>query len=101
METWHEKIEGPILIDCEVTCHGMIVRQATVAAGGILHLHGMVTGDLIVEPGAEAHVYGMVNGTVRNLGGLVEIHGMVDSIVSAPEGLTAIAPSARVKDVRR
>lgn len=37
----------------------------------------MVAGDVIVEPGASVRITGMVSGRVVNLGGVVEVKGMV------------------------
>ena len=57
-----------------------IVTGATVYPGGSFHLYGISTGDITVHKGARLSVSGVVNGTVRNLGGTVDIEGTSASL---------------------
>lgn len=99
MEVHHGKIEGPFVVDRDMTVHGMITVAAIVESGCTLRLHGMVTGDLTVRPGATAYVHGMVNGTVLNEGGGVEVYGTVDRVIDANAATTFIHPNARVREI--
>jgi hypothetical protein len=61
---------------------GAIVAGATVYFGGSLYLSGISGGDIIVKKGGRLLVSGIVNGTVRNDGGIVEIEGIIEHLVS-------------------
>lgn len=45
-----------------------------------MHLSGISNGDITVHKGGRLSLTGVVNGTVRNLGGIVEIEGTVDHL---------------------
>lgn len=57
-----------------------IVGGATVFADGSLHLSGISNGDITVHKMGRLFLAGVVNGTVRNLGGTVEVEGILDSL---------------------
>jgi hypothetical protein len=57
-----------------------IIEGATVFPGGSLSLSGISNGDIIVNKGGTLYVSGVVNGTVKNLGGAVEIEGSVQEV---------------------
>lgn len=59
-----------------------IVSGATVYAGGYLHLSGVSGSDITVHKGGRLLVSGVVNATIHNLGGQVEVEGIVDSLVT-------------------
>ena len=92
-----DKIEGPFLIDENLTFGGLISGGATVRSGVILELSGMITGDLDVELGARATIHGIVNGTFRNHGGYVAIFGSVGAVVDcSPEAQTVVDARALI-----
>ncbi len=53
---------------------------ATVFADGSLYLSGISNGDITVYRKGRLFLSGIVNGTVRNLGGVVEVDGILDSL---------------------
>jgi hypothetical protein len=57
-----------------------IISGATIFQGGDLEFRGLAMGDIIVHKGGRLLVSGIVNATVTNLGGRVEIEGMVDHV---------------------
>jgi hypothetical protein len=57
-----------------------IIDGATVLKGGALELLGVSTGDITVHQGGKLHIAGVVSGTVTNLGGTVEVEGVVDHL---------------------
>jgi hypothetical protein len=57
-----------------------IINGAIVLEGGVLELSGISNGDIVVHQGGRLKVTGTVNGTVRNLGGYVEIEGILQSL---------------------
>lgn len=90
-----DKYLGPFNVTEDAALHGMVVGDATVAAGVTLRLHGMVTGDLHVLEGGTALVFGTVSGRVTNRGRL-EVRGVVDGISTEGGGQTDVAPGAIV-----
>ncbi len=71
-------IHGGLTVTDEMRFGGLIDGNVTVRPGGNFILGGIVTGDLTVEPGGELTVHGMVKGNIRNLGGKVNVTGIVD-----------------------
>ncbi len=71
--------------------------DVTVLSRGELTLHGMYCRQLVIQPGGQAIVHGMVVGRVTNLGGRLEIYGVVGSVAGLA-GETYVAPSAVVRD---
>lgn len=57
-----------------------IIDGGTVLKGGVLELSGISNGDIVVHRGARLRLTGVVNGTVRNLGGTVEVEGILDRL---------------------
>ena len=57
-----------------------LIDGATILKGGSLDLSGISNGDIIVHSGARLRLTGIVNGTVKNLGGNVEIEGSLDRL---------------------
>ncbi|MGH8708954.1 MAG: hypothetical protein ACREVD_12960, partial [Burkholderiales bacterium] len=62
------------------TSESGIIKGATVVRRGELELSGISKGDITVHKGARFVLTGMVNGTVNNLGGNVEIEGVLDHL---------------------
>ena len=92
-----DKIQGPFLIDENLTFRGMIAGGATVRRGVMLELTGTITGDLDIQVGARAIIRGTANGTVRNHGGYVEIFGSVAAVVDcSPEAQTVVDAKALI-----
>jgi len=60
-----------------------IISGAIVHSGGFLRLSGISNGDIVVNQGGRLEVTGVVNGTVHNLGGKVEIEGIVERLHSS------------------
>ncbi len=68
---------GSLEMTSDGTVRGMIGGDVLVASGVHATIKGMVAGDVIVERGASVRITGMVSGRVVNLGGTVEVRGMV------------------------
>jgi hypothetical protein len=96
MLTEYGKIEENIVITQEIALHGMIVGNAIVKSGGILHLHGMVTKDLIVEKGGKVFLYGTVSGDTWNQGGELSISGTVVGRLIEQAGTTHVDQRAAI-----
>jgi len=60
-----------------------IVAGAIVYSGGSLHLSGISNGDILVKRGGHLTVTGIVNATIRNEGGIVDVEGTVDNLISS------------------
>jgi len=75
----NEGIKGHITVRSSTSQSG-IIEGATVLKNGDLHLSGISNGDITVHRGGRFVLTGVVNGTVRNLGGKVEIEGMLDHL---------------------
>ena len=57
-----------------------IIFGATVFSGGSLYLYGISNGDITIHKGGRLILAGVVSGTIRNLGGTVEVEGTVDHL---------------------
>jgi hypothetical protein len=97
MRTTDDKIDEDMSISDAFTVHGMLSGDVTVLSRGELTLHGMCCRQLVIQPGGKAIIHGLVVGRVTNLGGRLEIYGVVGS-VAALAGETYVAPSAVVRD---
>ena len=62
------------------TSEAAIIRGATILRGGVLDLSGVSNGDITVHQGGRLRLTGVVNGTVKNLGGAVEVEGMLNHL---------------------
>ena len=62
------------------TSEAAIIRGATILKGGVLDLSGVSNGDITVHQGGRLRLTGVVNGTVKNLGGIVEVEGMLNHL---------------------
>ena len=60
-----------------------IIAGAMILNGGVLDLSGVSNGDISVYEGGRLLLRGIVNGTVRNLGGSVEVEGILDHLHTA------------------
>jgi len=56
------------------------IGGATILKGGVLDLRGVSNGDISVYQGGYLRLSGIVNGTVRNLGGSVDLEGILDHL---------------------
>ena len=77
----NEGIKGHLNIRSYTSETG-IIGGATVVRGGDLALSGIANGDITVQKGAHLILTGIVNGTVNNLGGNVEIEGILEHLQS-------------------
>lgn len=68
---------GSVEMTSDGTLRGMIGGDVIVAPGVHAIVKAMVAGDVVVECGASVRITGMVSGRVVNLGGAVEVRGMV------------------------
>jgi hypothetical protein len=57
-----------------------IIGGATILNGGVLDLSGVSNGDISVNEGGRLRLSGIVNGTVKNLGGSVEVEGILNHL---------------------
>jgi hypothetical protein len=62
------------------TTESGFIAGANILKGGELALSGISNGDITVQEGGRLVLTGMVEGTVKNLGGSVEIEGMLDHL---------------------
>lgn len=62
------------------TAEASIIRGATILRGGALDLSGVSNGDITVHQGGRLRLTGVINGTVENLGGTVEVEGMLNHL---------------------
>ena len=75
----NEGIKGHLTVRA-YTAESGIIAGANVLKGGELALSGMSNGDITVHEGGRLVVTGIVDGTVKNLGGSVEIEGMLEHL---------------------
>ena len=75
----NEGIKGKLTVR-SYTSEGGIIEGATILKGGELDLRGISNGDITVYEGARLRLTGIVNGTVSNLGGNVEVEGMLEHL---------------------
>ena len=59
-------------------------------------MRGTITGDLTLEPSSVVELRGTVQGNVTNMGGRLEIYGVVRGQVSARFGQITVDPQAVV-----
>ena len=90
------KIEGDVAVEGDFQLDGMINGSAYVKQGGRFYLKGMVVGGLTVEEGGHAEVRGMVNGDATNVGGTLEVYGMVLGAVRGSSVSTFVDSNAIV-----
>ena len=72
-------VQGHIIVRSLTSLSG-IIMGATIFKNGDLHLSGISNGDITVHHGGHLFLTGTVNGTVKNIGGIVEIEGMLDHL---------------------
>ncbi|MDX2035055.1 MAG: hypothetical protein SFX72_00265 [Isosphaeraceae bacterium] len=75
----NDGVKGRLTVRSYTAASG-IIAGAKILKGGELALSGMSNGDIIVHEGGRLVLTGTVNGTVKNLGGSVEIEGMLDRL---------------------
>jgi len=95
----YNMIEGDVVIPSneKVRIDGLITGDVDVEKDAILELNGMVGGTIRVSTGGKAIINGMVMKSIEELGGKVEIFGIVDGgILSQHEGNIVINSSAIV-----
>lgn len=80
----------------DVELHGVTFGEIIVPSGIKLVLHGVARSDVIVEKGGRAIIRGTVAGCLINLGGSVEVFGIVSVIADAPGTSTLVRPGALV-----
>ena len=80
---------------------GTVSGSARVTSGTLLKMRGTITGDLTLEPSSVVELRGTVNGNVTNMGGRLEIYGVVRGQVFARFGQTAVDPQAVVTAVHK
>lgn len=94
MRTFSGQHEGDLRLSEDLELLGMVTGTLTVPQGRYLDLKGTVKADLVIENGGRAVVRGKVDGTVRNLGGDVEILGMVGAVHDVGATRSTIASGA-------
>jgi hypothetical protein len=62
------------------TSEAAIIDGAIILKGGALDLSGISNGDITVHRGGHLRLTGVVNGTVNNLGGSVEVEGVLNHL---------------------
>jgi cytoskeletal protein CcmA (bactofilin family) len=93
--------EGDVVFSRDTTLDGTVSGSARVTSGTLLKMMGTITGDLILEPSSVVELRGTVNGNVTNMGGRLEIYGVVKGQVSARFGQTTVDPQAVVTAVHK
>jgi len=97
MEIIKHEIERNITFTEDTQLHGMIVGDVTTSEKAILYLHGMVVGNLKIKDDSTVFLHGMVTGDAINMGGRLEIFGMVKGQVSTYKGNTIIDQGALIR----
>ena len=95
MNSYHGRMQGPVVIKDDLAFYGRLDGNASVARGVKLQLHGIVMGDLTIEPDALVELRGRVHGAVTNKGSLI-IYGQVGGAVTDEGGgqTTSMWPGA-------
>jgi cytoskeletal protein CcmA (bactofilin family) len=95
MNSYHGRMQGPVVIKDDLAFYGHLDGNASVPRGVKLQLHGIVTGDLTIEPDALVELRGRVHGSVTNKGHLI-IYGQVGGAVTDEGGgqTTSMWPGA-------
>jgi len=72
---------------------GLVTGNLKIEQGSKAKLEGIVSGNVIVEHSARFVVGGMVRGSIKNFGGLVEVHGMIlGDVMSEKQGIEVSEP---------
>lgn len=74
--------------DDTVELTGMVIGDVNVRSGGLLELRGMVDGSVTVHVGGGVQLRGTVMRNVRNVGGALNIFGVVKGTVLHQSGTT-------------
>jgi cytoskeletal protein CcmA (bactofilin family) len=101
MHTVRTKLEGDVVFSRDTMLDGTVSGSARVTPGTLLDLRGMIAGDLTLEPNSVVELRGTVNGNVTNIGGRLEVYGVVNGSVFARSGQTTVDPKAVVAAVHR
>lgn len=101
MRTVRTNLEGDVVFSRDTTLHGTVSGSARVTPGTLLDLRGVIAGDLTLEPNSVVELRGTVEGNVKNIGGRLEIYGVVNGSVFAHSGQTTVDPKAIVAGVHR
>lgn len=101
MQELHGDFDGALRVTDALALRGTVHGPITVAAGGRFVLHGICTGALVVEAGGDAEIWGLVKGSVRNLGGALSLHVLVEGDVETTAGVTWISPTSVVRGMVR
>lgn len=92
------KIKSDIQLDEELLLSGMCTGNIIVLDNGYLRLNGMCTGDIEVRIGGHAIINGICTGLVSNMGGTIEINGIINDLRGEGNGVTTINPNAVIKN---
>jgi cytoskeletal protein CcmA (bactofilin family) len=71
------RVDGDITVDEDFVLNGAVSGNIVVISGGSLELNGTCEGDLTLEPDTTVRINGLVGGDIHNLGGKLEITGVL------------------------
>ena len=96
-----KKIEGSLVLNYDLTFHGMIAGDVIIIRRGILRLYGLCCKNLTLEQGSKAFLYGTVDGNVLNRAGYLEVYGKINGNLHTEAGaVTHIDSQAVVQGTR-
>ena len=81
------------------TVDGVVEGDATVAPGTRLCLNGMITGNLTIEADAACELRGTVIGSVINIGGELQVFGLIQGSLVRQGGRTTVDSRASIKEL--
>lgn len=96
MKIEHGKIDRNLLLNYELTLHGMVTGDVVVEKGGLLYLHGTCCKNLIIQEGGKVYLYGTVSGDVQNIDGYLEVYGAINGHLRTETGKTVVDKNAMI-----
>jgi len=94
MTTFSGKIEKDTVIEDDLILTGVIIGDVVVKEGINFNLNGVVSGNLLVSNNSTVYINGVLNGNVKNIGGNLEIYGIVKGRLIEISGNTFVDKNA-------
>jgi cytoskeletal protein CcmA (bactofilin family) len=79
---------------------GTVIGEVTIRSGGTLQLNGTVDGNINVSPKAVVELNGTAHGNIHNLGGVLNVRGVLNGKVLHQSGTTTYFRNAILDGVR-